>query len=403
MSVPDRFSRSGTERFCMKDVLYICIKNPFTKRDLDRMGIEALERHFEVRILDCTAWLMPKAYETRGGSTMARHNLCPIHSLRELKNELRDAAGGFAIDYVGQFSIRAVLLFHVLKSRGCKLIAMDSGAYPSPELVTGKRSAGKKILDAIRHGGLRQHLNARVIKFLLKCLPDQKPDCALVSGTSWTADPRFSAAARIIPAHSFDYERYMQLRGAPRILGHDYAVYLDEDIAGHEDNAELGFEMPVSASRFYSALSRFLGSFEAAAGVPVVIAGYPSDRAAATARFNGREVIWGKTAELIRNARVVFAHASTAISYAVLWRRPLVFLTTDEMNTSWYRPWLESPCRILNASIANIDINTPGSVKVAEWLKVDERAYKHYEETYLRSIDSPDDSLWSIFLNVKKD
>jgi hypothetical protein len=386
----------------MKDLLYICIKNPFTQRDLDRMGIEVLERHFEVRILDCTAWLMPKAYETRGRSTITRHNLRAIRSLHELKDELRDVNGGFAIDYVGQFSIRAILLFHLLKSRGCKLIAMDSGAYPSPELATGKCSAVKKILDAIRHGGLWQHLNARIIKLLLKCLPDQTPDYALVSGTSWTADPRFSGAAKIIPAHSFDYERYLELRGAPRFLNHDYAVYVDEDIAGHEDNAELGFDMPVSASRFYGALSRFLGDFEAAAGMPVVVAGYPSDRAAATERFNGREVVWGKTAELIRNAKVVFAHASTAISYAVLWRRPLVFLTTDEMNDSWYRPWLESPRKILNSPIANIDLDVPGPLNVEEWQKVDERAYKQYEETYLRSMDSPDDSLWSIFLSVKK-
>src|SRR5437016_6010164 len=335
----------------MKDLLYICIKNPFTQRDLDRMGIESLERHFEVRILDCTAWLMPKAYETRGRSTMTRHNLRSIHSLRELKDELRDVNGGFAIDYVGQFSIRSVLLFHLLKSRMCKLIAMDSGAYPSPELATGKRSAVKKILDAVRHGGLRQHLNARVIKLLLKCLPDQTPDYALVSGTSWTADPRFTGAAKIIPAHSFDYERYLQLRSTPRLLNYDYAVYMDEDIAGHEDNAEMGFKTPVSAERFYSALARFFSAFEVAASIPVVVAGYPSDRATATARFNGREVIWGKTAELVRNAKVVFAHATTAISFSVMWRRPLVFLTTDEMNESWYGPWVEAPRKILNAPI----------------------------------------------------
>lgn len=386
----------------MQDLLYICIKNPFTQRDLDRMGIEALERHFEVRILDCTAWLMPKAYETRGRSTITRHNLRSIHSLRELKDELRDVHGGFAIDYVGQFSAQAVLLFNLLKSKGLKLIAIDNVAFPSPELATGGRSAVKKLLNAIRYGGLRRHLNARIIKWLLKCLPDQTPDYALVSGTSWTADPRFSGAAKIIPAHSFDYERYLELRGAPRFLNHDYAVYVDEDIAGHEDNAEIGFKMPVSAERFYSALSRFLGAFEAAVGIPVVVAGYPSDRAAATGRFNGRKVIWGKTAELIRHASVVFAHASTAISYAVLWRRPLVFLTTNEMNESWYGPWMEAPRKVLNASIANLDQDVPGPLTVAEWQRVDERAYKHYEGTYLRSAEAPDESLWSIFLSVKK-
>lgn len=387
----------------MKDLLYICVKNPFTQRDVERMGIEVLEQRFEVRILDCTSWLMPKAHLTRGASTMQRQNLHFIHSLRDLKDELRGTNGGFAIDYVGQFSVRAILLFNLLKSKGCKLIVMDSGAYPSPEPIVGKRSIMEKVFCVLKHGGLRQHLNARIIKLLLKCLPDQTPDYAFVSGTSWTADPRFNTATKKISAHSFDYERYRQVRCAPKLLDREYAVYLDEDIAGHEDNAELGFDVPVTAGRFYSALSRFLGDFERVACLPVLVAGYPSSSVGARERFDGRDVMFGKTAELVRNARVVFAHASTAISYAVLWRRPIVFLTTNEMDDSWYRPWVESSRKILNCPIANIDHDVPGPLNIEEWGRIDESACKLYEETYLRSPDSLDDSLWSIFLNVKKD
>jgi len=386
----------------MKEFLYICIKNPFTQRDCDRMGIEALERQFEVRILDCTAWLMPKAHETRGRSTIMRHNLRRIGSFRELRDELRNVQGGFAVDYVGPFSAKAILLFHHLKARGCKLIVIDSGAYPSPEVTLRKRSVGKKILDAIWQGGVWQHLNARIIRVLLQFLPDQTPDYALVAGTSWTTDPRYSRAAQIIPAHSFDYERYLQIRDTPALRDGAYAVYVDEDIAEHEDNAEMGMARPVSAARFYRALEAFFADFESVAGMPVLVAGYPSERTAHTTRFNGRQVLFSKTAELIRNAKVVFAHASTAISYAVLWRRPLVFLTTQEMRRSWYGPWVETPSKLLNVPLVDIDLDKPRSGSCADWQRVDERAYKQYETTYLRSVDSPDDSLWSIFLAVKK-
>ena len=112
--------------------LYILVKNPFVWRDYERMGIEELQRHFEVRILDCTAWLMPKALETRGKSTLALSNLVFIHSLIDLRRELKEVSGGFAVDYVGQFSLRAILLFHYLKKKQFKLVVVDSGAYPLP-------------------------------------------------------------------------------------------------------------------------------------------------------------------------------------------------------------------------------------------------------------------------------
>lgn len=384
----------------MKDLLYICVKNPFTQRDFERMGIEALEQHFEVRILDCTGWLMPRALRTRGYSPLRRRNLHFINSLRELRKLLENSSGGIAVDYVGPFSLKAIWLFHLLKSSGFKLMVVDSGAYPLPDTAEITGSVIAKILEALSNGNLQRHTTAVMNKLLLKCLPDQTPDYALVSGTSWTNNPRFSRAATKIPAHSFDYEKYLQLRMLPEDQGYDYAVYLDEDIADHEDNAEMGLKAPVSAHRFFGALTKFFDEFEAVSHTPIVIAGYPSERSDRSRYFGGRKLIYGKTAQLMRSAKVVFAHASTAISYAVLWRRPLVFLTSNEMTNSWYQPWIEAPRRILKSPILNID-DTAGKISNTEWQEIDRDGYGRYEQAYIKSEGSPETSLWDIFLSVK--
>ncbi len=385
----------------MNDLLYICVKNPFSKRDLERMGVEALEEHFDLRILDCTAWLMPTALAIRSQSFYPRHNVRPIHSLRELRNELADKRGGYAVDYVGQFSPQAVLLFNELKSKRFELIVMDSGAYPSPALILGKRSHLSRLMEAVRHGGLRRHIEARVVRLMLSLLPDQKPDYAFVAGSSWRADPRFSDARQHIPAHSFDYERYLQVRNEPALRKDEYAVYLDEDITGHEDDADLGLSHPATEKVFYPVLNGFFDKFERAAGVPVIVAGYPSaDKESLAVRFGGREVFVGKTAALIRNARLVFAHASTAISYAVLWRRPIVFLTSREIMGSWYHRWIEAPQKLLEAPMIDLD-RTSLDFPLREWSHCDGARYKNYEETYIKSKDSPEMSLWEIFLAIK--
>jgi len=388
----------------MKTLLYILVKNTFTKRDFERMGVGALEQHFEVRIFDCTAWLMPQAIATRGCSTIRLPNLHLISSLAELKDALEDSSGGIAIDYVGAFSLRAIWLFHCLKKKGIKLVVMDSGAYPLPEERNIVGLSKSKLIYAIKDRYMQRCLNALMRKLFLKILPDQSPDFAFVSGTSWVSDPRFNRASKTIDAHSFDYEKYLQLRTLSSSRGFDYAVYLDENIASHEDNAELGYSAPVSEHRFLRSLTKYFTEFESVSGMPVLVAGYPTERPDARAKiFGDREIIYAETAELIRNAKVVFAHASTAISFAVLWRRPIVFLTSDEMTGSWYHPWIEAPRKILKSPIVNIDSDVPGQCNIAKWQKVDQSAYKYYEDTYIKSQDSPAISLWSIFLDVKSE
>lgn len=387
----------------MKELLCLFVKNPFTSRDYERMGVAELERNFEVRILDCSPWLMPTTAKTRGGYAMQLPNLRTLASYRELKSALKDSSGGVAIDYVGQFSLRAILLLHYLKQKRFKLVVMDSGAHAFPVERNLTGFSIRNWVYAIKNRYLQRGMNAVTRKIFLSILPDQSPDFAFVSGTAWMSDTRFTRAKHKVAAHSFDYEKYLHIRGLPPFRAGEYAVYLDENIAGHEDNAELGYPRPVSEGRFFSSLTAFFSGFEAASGLPVVIAGYPSDQSDQDfSVFGKREVIFGETANLIRGAKLVFAHASTAISFAVLWRRPLVFLTSGELTSSWYYPWITAPRNILNAPITDIDSFDPGLGDWAEWLSIDDGAYKTYQDTFIKSRGSPESSLWDILVDANQ-
>jgi hypothetical protein len=383
----------------MKESLCLFVKNPFTQRDHERMGVAELGPHFDLRIFDCSPWLMPQASRMRSASAMQLPNLQTVSSYLELKTLLKDLSGGIAIDYVGQFSLRAVLLLHHLKKRQFKLIVMDSGAhaFPAERNLTGLSI--RKWIYAIKNRYLQRGLNAVIRKLFLRLLPDQSPDFAFVSGTAWMSDARFTRAKVKIPAHSFDYEKYLQIRNLPPFRAGEYAVYLDENIAGHEDNAELGYPRPVSAAGFFPALADLFSAVETASGLPVIVAGYPSDQHGPnSSAFGKREVVYGETANLIRGAKLVFAHASTAISFAVLWRRPLVFLTSRELTSSWYFPWIAAPRSILNAPLVDIDSFEAAPKLVAAWQDFDRVAYDSYRDTFIKSAGSPECSLWDILV-----
>lgn len=377
--------------------LYICIKNPFTERDFNRMGIAELSKNFNLKIFDCTPWLLPKAFKTRGNKVFNHPSRVEISSLQDLIKAIQ-SDGGYILDFVGQFSPRAILMFAVFRIRKIRIVVMDSGAYPAPDIFVVARSLTKKILDALRHGGFMLHLMARINWLLIKILPNQKPYIAFVSGDAWRTESRFLSAYKKIPAHSFDYEVYRAEEATGENISNlncmPYAVYLDEDIAGHEDNLEMGLAAPASADQFYPALSHFFDKYQLISGQRILIAGYPGEKSQLTNHFQGREIQYQQTAQLVKNASIVFAHASTAISFAVLWKKPIVFLTSTEISRSWYQPWIDAPQLLLKARLINIDQNY--SFDLSDFKPIDMASYNSYENCFIKAVDSPNDSLWNI-------
>jgi hypothetical protein len=385
----------------MRTPLFIAVKNPFTIRDHERMGIDDLAQLFDLTILDCSAWLMPVTYKTRSNQVLDGVRVVCIRSLSDLKRALIDVRDGFALDYVGQFSVEAILLFHQLKRYGQKIVVVDSGAMPVPKEWSRPPISFRTLIYAVRSQFLGRALRGAGRKLLLRLLPDQSPDLALVSGISWMSNTRFVSAKLKIPSHSFDYEKFRRVNLAPPVNNPvKYALYLDESLPFHEDNSELGFPSPVSPYRFGDALRGFFSKFEAATGLPVKIAGYPSTEGTASGEFFGnRELVFRRTAELVRSADIVFAHGSTSISFAVLWRCPLVFLTTPELSDSWYFPWVRAMADVLHSPLIDIENDLPAKERVDDWFRPNLAGYMEYEATYLRAANAPNMGLWDILSN----
>lgn len=383
-----------------KKTLLLLLKNPFSLRDYERMGIESLRKRFDLSILDCSSWLMPQTFHSRDAPRRICDEVVQISSLRAFRQFVAKAPRGFAIDYVGQFSVQAILMFHFVKSAGFKIAILDSGSCPLPQEWRRIAFSWQRFVYAYKSKLPTRALRKLVRVLLLKILPDQRPDMALVAGSSWRIDSRFVSAKVKIPAHSFDYEKYRRINAddAPASAP-AWALYIDESLPSHEDNSELGYDDPVSFERFSVALKQFFDQFEQESGMTVRIAAYPSARGDAyyKALFADRDVVFGQTAELVKGSALVFAHASTAISFAVMWRRPLAFLVSEELHKSWYMPWISAPQSLLKAPLVDIDNELSCRELAQSNLVIDTAKYEAYENTYLRSPEASDASLWEIF------
>ena len=105
----------------------------------------------------------------------------------------------------------------------------------------------------------------------------------------------------------------------------------------------------------------------------------------------------GETAKLVMDSKVVLVHQSTSLSYAILFKKPLIFLTTDKLAKSWIGPAIETFSKILNSLLINIDNSSNKEFDAKTLLKIDEKKYKNYLDNYIKVPNSPDLPIWEIF------
>ena len=102
-------------------------------------------------------------------------------------------------------------------------------------------------------------------------------------------------------------------------------------------------------------------------------------------QYGGRRVVSHKTAELIQSSKLVLAHDSTAINFAVLWRIPLIIITTNDIEKGMrYRSM-----QALTASLKIKRININNRYNKLDFHKISNMPIYQYEN-YLNSFIKTD-------------
>ena len=94
--------------------------------------------------------------------------------------------------------------------------------------------------------------------------------------------------------------------------------------------------------------------FEKKYNTNIIISAHPTSEYN-TDQFNGRKIYRLKTAELISNAKYVLSHHSTAVSYAVLNYKPIIFLTINDWEGEYEDYAIKEFSKSLKSSFINID------------------------------------------------
>ena len=383
----------------MKINLFICLKIPLNVNDFNRLGVDYLNRKFNLVILDCSKWLLPFS-QNRMASVLNKLSVIEIRSFKAFKNYLENKSG-YVIDYVGQFSPKSIIMFDFLVKNKFNVVVIDTVPFPIPEKLLSSNVI-EKFKQTILFGGWKRHFFAKINKFLLYFLKDQSPKIALTSGTLWKSNSRYLLSQKKVNAHSLDYEIYMQVSKEKNLnkflKSKGYAVYIDENLTNHPDNLEVGFPNPATSTKFYPRLKNFFKIIKNRFKLNVVCAIYPSGNKE-LGKYISNKSFSNLTPQLIKNSDLVLAHGSTAISFAVLWKKPIIFITSSEIEKSWYNGWIEAPSKYLKSPLINLD---NFKEKMLE-KKVNKKCYQDYKNNFIKTLESEKVSLWKILYNAIKE
>ena len=173
---------------------------------------------------------------------------------------------------------------------------------------------------------------------------------------------------------------------------------MDADEAYHSDFVHSGEKPNVTAENYYPAMSAGLSQIAEALSCDVKIAAHPrSDYEKKPYKYS-YPILKDQTFELIKKASVVVSHGSTALQWTVYMRKPIILVTTDEMNKSIFRQTTEAFAFALGKDVVNLN-RIPKKYDWKSQLFVDETKYQNYIETYVKQPGSAEKPLWEIVID----
>ena len=380
----------------IKKIIYF-IETPFDERDYERCGVYTLiENGFEVQIWDFTPFLNAYVYENdkdRRQKNNEFHRL--FFSKKEALFEILNLDNSCFVVCFITFAIGSFSIFKMLSKKEIKYCVFRANIIPLPSRKTRLFS-----LSYIKSGKLyiSKIMNLFFSDFAITKI-GLKPATLLLAGGQRSVSYNYPITKdiEILWLHSLDYDIYLRKRDEVKENPH-VGVFLDEYLPFHSDYIYFKVKPFATSEEYYPLICRFFDNVERTNNVKIVVAAHPrSNYEKHGDLFDGRMVVKNKTFELLRESRFVIAHSSTAIDFAVLLKKPIIFITTNRLKKTREGPIIDAMATILGKKPINIDEQF--NIDLNKELIVNEKLYDQYRNDYIKKKNSEENYFWQIVAN----
>jgi len=377
------------------------VSSPFSKRDYDRYGIDILQKDgFDVEVWNVGKLINKDAYEKNSHLSGKYEIEIVFDTKNEFLESCRKQEKAFFF-VAASYTLNSLFLFRELSRCGHKLSISNS--YPDSASVKAVDMNEPKLF--IRNklklfSKLKEISFKKISDKLILTLPPwlfgvRYADLVFSGGDkSRFSNPLIGVNTKVVNVHVNDYDAF--LKNPPKVSCDDnYAVFIDQNLPFNTDPSYTKTARVATARNYYPSLKKFFDKLEKDLSMPIKIALHPRTNFDSISNvFGDREFLMGETASLVNDSSFVIAHYSYAVNFAVLYKKPLIFITTDELNTSFRQPAIENISSHFNKVPINIDSN-----KSIDWkseMIVDSEVYNQYISNFIKKPKTPERFFWQV-------
>lgn len=292
-----------------------------------------------------------------------------IKTISELENRINKNRNAFYFLFIS-YAWFSVSLYKILSRYSCKTIYCTSGALPA------SKSPRKSFLPRSLNN-IVAILKIKLANLYLRNSVFKPCDFVLQSCKYAWFDYKEGKSTRFISCNSGDYQLARNCIKQFSIKYKRYVVFIDQYLPFHKDFKLFGMDN-IDSKRYYDRINKLFDIIERTYDCNVVICAHPSSVKYRTEDyFYGRPVFYNETRNIVKDCVFAITHNSTAISYAVIFRKPVLIYTSDELNeknTTRYSVF----SNLLNLPVVNIDnVQLFNKDLLVDQLKYDEYLYDY--------------------------
>ena len=370
------------------------------ERNFKRFGIKNwIDNGWEVKIFDVTKIVSPDFYSYVDGKKISFNfeGLKCFNKIDELLSTINNLQNKVVfIDLLG-FSNKCNTIRKFVKVHGF-MVRLRLGSFPQDKFKKNPLEIIKLALNPIIFVNKLISFSKRIVVNYKKS--NVNSDYLVVGGTQSYSDIN-EKKTLIIKAHNFDYDFFIENKHVKSNKNSKFLVFLDEDAAYHSDYKKLAISPFVKAENYYPVIDNGLNKIAKSLNLNIKIAAHPRsnyDNKLFKFKFS---TFKNKTFELIKDADIVVAHTSTSMQYAVLLKKPIILVTTDEIQKASYAKYfkhiINSFASVLGKKVINFN-DLSNLHNFEDYLNVDHKKYDLYIEKFIKTKKSPEKKLWNIVI-----
>jgi hypothetical protein len=377
----------------VKKKIIFLLYTPVNKSIYERFGFDI----FFKNNWDVECWLMSKKFNNLLDEDLfyKKHkNFVRFKSFNECQRHINNLPNNFFFVDDWDRNILCNILQHKLVKKGGIKIVFNTNIPVEYNIRLKIFLNQKKTLSAATDLFFR--FISLLYRKILYTVSLPKPKYLFCGGNLITKKIRDSFT-EVVPSYQFDYQKYLDIKNQDKIKEYENSIiYIDQAYENNYDLELANIDHPTNEKFHWDTLNSFFDFLSKNTNKKVLSAAHP--RRDKKIKINtAYTVIYGETEHLIKNAALVITHDSTAVNLAILFNKPLMFVTTNEIEKAKIFFFsIKKFAKELNTQETNV--NKLDSINLENLFYFNKDAYRRWISLYIRSPETNIKDLWPDFI-----